>query len=273
MNNAMKIYLSADIEGTCGICAWPETDRATPFDYTPYQQQMTREVAAACRGALEAGAEEVFVKDAHDSARNIDPMQLPRRIRINRGWTGDPLSMMTGIDRETFDAVFFTGYHSNAANPGNPLSHTMNLRNNRVTLNGVPCSEFLINTYTAGYYGVPVALVTGDKALCDFAKALIPAITTVPVNEGWGGSVTSIHPMEAVERIEAAAKEAALKAAECTVPMPDHFHMEIDFVQHTMAAGKQSYPGATLKDDKYVCFDTDDWYEMLRFCRFVLSDG
>ena len=52
----MKVFLSADIEGTCGICAWPETDRATPFDYTPFQQQMTREVAAACRGALAAGA-------------------------------------------------------------------------------------------------------------------------------------------------------------------------------------------------------------------------
>jgi len=269
----MKVFLSADIEGTCGICAWPETDRATPFDYTPYQQQMTREVAAACRGALAAGAEEVLVKDAHDSARNIDPMQLPRGIRINRGWSGDLLSMMTGLNREKFDAVFFTGYHSWASCPGNPLSHTMNTRNDHVTLNGVLCSEFLINTYTAGYYGVPVALVTGDKALCDFAKTLIPAITAVPVNEGWGGSVTSLHPLEAVDRIEAAAKEAVAKAHLCVVPMPDHFHMEIDFVKHTMAAGKQWYPGATLKDDKYVCFDTDDWYEMLRFCRFVLSDG
>ncbi len=269
----MKIYLSADIEGTCGICTWPETDRATPFDYTPYQQQMTREVAAACRGALAAGAEEVLVKDAHDSARNIDPMQLPRGIRINRGWSGDVLSMMTGLKREKFDAVFFTGYHAWASCPGNPLSHTMNLRNDHVMLNGVKCSEFLINTYTAGYYGVPVALVTGDKALCDFAKTLIPAITTVPVNEGWGGSVTSLHPMEAVERIEAAAKEAVSKAAECVVPMPDHFHMEIDFIKHTMAYGKSSYPGATLKDDKFVCFDSDDWYEVLRFCRFVLSDA
>jgi D-amino peptidase len=81
------------------------------------------------------------------------------------------------------------------------------------------------------------------------------------------------HPMEAVERIEAAAKEAAAKASQCVVPMPEHFHMEIDFTKHTMAAGKRWYPGATLKDDKFVCFDTDDWFEMLRFCRFVLSDG
>ena len=27
-----------------------------------------------------------------------------------------------------------------------------------------------------------------------------------------------------------------------------------------------------LKDGKFVCFDSDDWYEVLRFCHFVLSD-
>ena len=166
---------------------------------------MSREVAAACRGALSAGAEDVLVKDAHDSARNIDPTVLPRGARIHRAWSGDPLSMMTGLNQETFDAVFFTGYHAWAGCPGNPLSHTMNLKNDHVTLNGTPCSEFLLNAYTAGYYNVPVALITGDKALCDFARELIPAITTVAVNEGRGNGVTSIHPDEAVERIEAAA--------------------------------------------------------------------
>ena len=70
-----------------------------------------------------------------------------------------------------------------------------------------------------------------------------------------------------------AAKEAVAKAAQCVVPMPEHFHMEIDFVKHHVAYSKSFYPGATLKDDKFVCFDSDDWYEVLRFCHFVLSDG
>ena len=269
----MKVFLSADMEGTCGIVCWPETERTTAFDYTPLQKQMTREVAAACRGALAVGAEEVLAKDSHDSARNIDPTVLPRHTRIHRGWSGDPLSMMTGLNQEHFDAVFFTGYHAWVSCPGNPLSHTMNLRNNRVWLNGILCSEFLMNSYTAGYYGVPVALVTGDQALCDFARELIPAITTVPVNVGRGNGSTSLHPEEALERIEAAAKEAVAKASQCVVPMPEHFHMEIDFIKHHMAYSKSFYPGAVLKDDKIVCFDSDDWYEVLRFCHFVLSDG
>ena len=269
----MKVFLSADMEGTCGIVSWPETERSAPFDYSPMQKQMTREVAAACRGALSAGAEEVLVKDAHDSARNIDPTGLPRGIKMNRSWSGYLLSMMSGLDKDKYDAVFFTGYHAWAGCPGNALSHTMNGRNNLVRLNGVLCSEFLINTYTAGYFGVPVAMVTGDQALCDFAKELIPAITTVPVNVGCGGGVTSLHPDEAVERIEAAAKEAVKKADQCQVPMPEHFHMEIDFVKHHVAYSKSFYPGAYLKEDKIVCFDSEDWYEILRFCHFVLSNA
>lgn len=269
----MRIFLSADIEGTCGIAAWPETERATPADYEPFRQQMTREVAAACRGALSAGADEVFVKDAHDSARNIDHAALPRETRLHREWSGDPLCMMSGLDKETFDAVFFTGYHAWAGCGGNPLSHTMNTRINRVTLNGIPCSEFLINAFTAGYFGVPVALVTGDRALCEFAKDLIPGVTTVAVNEGAGASSTSIHPQLAVERIEAAAAEAVRNAPRCQVPMPEFFIMEAEFAKHPMAYSRSFYPGAALKDDKTICYETHDWYEMLRFCHFVLSDG
>ena len=73
----MKLFLSADMEGTCGVVSWPETERATPMDYAPIQKQMTREVAAACRGALSAGAEEVLVKDAHDSPGTLTPPACP----------------------------------------------------------------------------------------------------------------------------------------------------------------------------------------------------
>ena len=43
----MKVFLSADIEGTCGITDWSETERATPFDYNYFRKQMTCEVVAA----------------------------------------------------------------------------------------------------------------------------------------------------------------------------------------------------------------------------------
>ena len=51
----MRIYLSADIEGVCGITHWDEATRSSP-DYARFQQQMQREVQAACEGAVRAGA-------------------------------------------------------------------------------------------------------------------------------------------------------------------------------------------------------------------------
>ena len=54
-----RIFLSADIEGTCGIAHWDETELNKP-DYEPFRRQMTREVAAACEGALAA---EMCIRD------------------------------------------------------------------------------------------------------------------------------------------------------------------------------------------------------------------
>ena len=268
----MRVFISADIEGTCGITSWAETEPNTPVDYDPFRKQMTREVKAACEGAIAAGADTVFIKDAHDMARNLLAGELPECIRIMRGWTGDPLSMMSGVD-QGFDAALFTGYHAWASCGGNPLSHTMNLKNDHVTLNGVRMSEFMMNAYTAGYYGVPVVFLSGDKALCRFAQELIPGITTVPVNEGIGGAVVSIHPAAAVKAIREGAEKAVKNAKNCAVPMPDHFDMSIRFREHQRAYSKSFYPGAKLEDEKNVLFSSDDWFEMLRFAHFVLSDA
>ena len=104
----MNLFISSDIEGTCGIAAWSETEPGRPDgDYAYFKQQMSREVAAACRGALAAGGERILVKDAHDSARNIDPSVLPEEVQINRGWAGDVYSMMSGIQHGDWDAVQF----------------------------------------------------------------------------------------------------------------------------------------------------------------------
>ena len=266
----MRVYLSADIEGTCGIADWAETERAAMDDYRPFAAQMTAEVAAACEGAVAAGAEEIVVKDAHDSARNLDGGKLPRQARLFRGWTGDPLSMMAGLDGGEFGAVLFTGYHAWAACGGNPLSHTMTTLCDQVTLNQMPASEFLINAYTAGYCGVPVPFLSGDAALCGFARNLIPHIVTVAVNEGRGGGVLSMHPQAAVEAIRAGAQEAVRRAADCPVPMPSYFATSIRYQEHKDAYRRSFYPGAQLEDDKTISFGTDNWYEMLRFYHFVL---
>ena len=150
----MKLFISADIEGTTGIVLWYETTNGHPR-YPYFAEQMTREVAAACEGAAAAGADDILIKDAHDSACNLIPAMLPENIRIFRGWGAEIMSMMAGLEKG-YDGVIFTGYHSGAGMDTNPLSHTMNTKNVYVKLNGGLCPELMINCLTASYVGVPV---------------------------------------------------------------------------------------------------------------------
>ncbi len=264
-----KIFLSADMEGTCGIVHWDETGKNKP-DYTPFARQMTREVAAACEGAASGGADAILVKDAHDSARNIDPAELPETASIFRGWAGNLFSMMAGLD-ESYSGVFFTGYHSAAGINGNPLSHTMNTQNVFVKINGQLASELMINSLTAAMMKVPVLLVTGDKALCDWITSVNPNILTVPVNEGMGRGAVSIHPNVAVRLIkEAAQKAMTLDASKCMFPIPEHFMVEICYKEHAAAFSNSFYPGCVQTDARTVRFETDDYLEVLRFFHFCL---
>ena len=264
-----KLFISADIEGSCDIAVWDETDKGKA-DYAAFASQMNREVAAACEGALEAGIDLVLVRDAHDSARNIDHFSLPSQAQLIRGWAGDPLCMMTGLD-ESFHAAVLTGCHDAAGTNSNPLSHTMSLGIIWMALNGETVSESVINAYSAAFFGVPVVAVSGDTGLCTRMKALIPNCQTVPVNQGMGGAVKCIHPDLAVQRIREAVKQACLmNREECLIKLPDHFRLDVRFREHARAYRGGFYPGVLRLDSHTLRFEAGDWYEVLRMMQFCL---
>lgn len=264
-----KLFISADLEGTAGVTHWDETEQGKLL-YPHFARQMTREVVAACEGALAAGYEDVLVKDAHDSGRNIDPSALPMEARIFRAWSRHPYSMMFGLD-DSFDGVVFTGYHSAAGTNSSPLAHTMNRQNNWVRINGQIAAELMINSLTAAYVGVPVYCVCGDKGLCDWIKSVNPNIETVAVSEGTGNGSLSIHPDLAVKRIRETVEKAVQKdAKDCMFPLPEHFHVEINFREHYRAYDGGFYPGAVQVDEKTVAYDSDDWLDVLKFFHWVL---
>ncbi len=266
-----KLFISADIEGTAGIAHWNETEKSKGGEYDYFAGQMTREVCAACEGAHDAGVEEVVVKDAHDSGRNLNPRQLPEYARVFRNWSGHPYSMMFGLD-ETFDGVVFTGYHSGAQMPGNPLSHTMNGGNNYVLINGELSSELMMNSLTAAYLGVPVLCVCGDEGLCQWMQGVNPNTAVVPVSNGTGNGSLAVHPDVAARRIrEAVAKAVATKTkAECMFPLPKGFQIEICFKELARTYLGGFYPGAKQTGPRTVEFKCENWFDALCFLHFVL---
>ena len=265
----MKIYITADIEGVTGATTWDETDEKNAY-YAELREQMTAEVAAACEGALNAGATEIWVKDAHGWGRNILPARLPRQVQLVRAWSGHPFGMMQELD-ETFHAALAIGYHSRAGSNGSPLAHTMTGNMTYFKINGQYVSEFMVSAYTAGLLRVPVVFLSGDAALCQDAQAFIPGLATVAVMHGVGNSTISIHPHLAVERIRAGV-ETALKAdvAKCRVPMPGHFSVEMRYKNHADADHASFFPGVSQTGTHTVQFEADDYFEVLRFFTFCV---
>ena len=266
----MKIYITSDIEGITGAAHWDETDKKNA-DYRELQEQMTAEVAAACEGALNAGASEIWVKDAHWTGRNILPSKLPRQVKLVREWSGHPYVMMQELD-DTFYAALAIGYHSRAGSGTSPLAHTMSGNITYIKINGQYTAEFMISAYTAGLVGVPMVFVSGDAGLCQEAQAFIPSLRSVAVMQGVGSSTISIQPHLAVEQIRAGV-EMALKGdvSKCRLQMPDHFSVEVRYRKHASAYHGSFFPGVTQKEPHTIQFEAESYFEVLRFFSFVLD--
>ena len=266
----MKIYISADIEGITGITHWDETEKSKS-DYREFAKQMTGEVKAACEGAIKAGAKEIWIKDAHDTGRNIIADELPRSIRLVRGWSEHPYLMVQELD-ESFDALLMIGYHSFSSSGSNPLSHTLSSSAlNYIKLNGEYASEFLIHGYAAATMGVPVVFVSGDEGICTEANKVNKNIKTVAVNKGIGNSVISIHPQLAVEKIKEGV-ESTLKGDvdKCKIELPEYFKVKISYKKHISAYKASFYPGMKQNSSTSLVFETDNYFEVLRMLLFAI---
>jgi D-amino peptidase len=266
----MRIFVSADIEGVAGISSWEEagTDQT---EYAYFKEQMTREVVAACEGAVAAGASEILVKDAHGTGRNLVPTNFPECVRFSRGWSGHPFSMMDEIDR-SYDAALMIGYHSRAGSGGSPLAHTWSSSViGLMELNGAPVSEFTINAMTAQYVGVPTVFVSGDELLSDDIKRWNDAIVTVVTQRGHGRSTVSVHPAVATREIREGVERALRRdVGACRKALPEHFRLSIEYKLPSTAYARSFYPGARLEDDRRVVLETDDYFEVLRFIGFAV---
>ncbi len=265
----MKVFISADIEGITGVTNWTETELGQG-EYEAAREQMTAEVAAACEGALNAGASEVWVKDSHDSARNLIAARLPQETRLIRGWSDHPFMTMQELDR-TFQAVVLVGYHSGAGAGCSPLEHTYSGNVGKITLNGRSVSEFYMDACTAAYVNVPLVFISGDQGICDEARQLNRHITTVAVKQGIGGSTINIHPGLAAKRIREGVTEALSGDLNlCHTSLPASFTLQIQYRRQALAYKWGFFPGVRQIDATTIELQTDNYFEVMRLITFAV---
>jgi D-amino peptidase len=261
----VKLYISADMEGTAGVCSWKQCDPSDAAEYPVYRRYMTREVRAAIEGAREAGAREILVNDSHWSMHNLlfDELPADDDVRVVSG-APKPWSMMQGAD-SSYDAAFFTGYHAKAGDAAT-LAHTTSGAIYTVSVNGTRCSEAILNAALAGSYGVPVVLVTGDSTIVAESLAAMPWAVGVVVKDAIGyTAVNSLTPAAAQDAIRAGAREAIgrIERAKpfCFDP-PFELTIETTEVEH--ADFIELMPGFSRTGGRAVRFAAGDYPAILR---------
>ena len=278
----MKVLISADMEGTCGVVSWvqvmpPEvvggTEASSTVEYERARARMTREVNAAIEGALAAGAEEVIVNDSHDGMRNLLPDELHPACRFISG-SDKPLGMMQGVDLDGVGAVFYTGYHAKAGTPGAPLAHTWTSWLNDVRIDGISTGEFGVNAAVAGHFGVPVVLVTGDdKAVAQTHAMLGEQVVAVAVKEGFSTfAALHLHPDTACARIKDGASKA-IHGAGTARPwrLPAGCTVELDF-DHQARADQACYvPGVSRAGERTISWRPEDGLAFITTFRAVVK--
>lgn len=261
----MKLFVSADMEGTAGVCSWAQVDPANAHEYPIYRRYMMREVAAAIAGARSAGAAGIVVRDSHWNQTNVLWDELPDDVRAVTG-SPTPLSMNDGIGSE-FSGAFFTGYHGAIGTADATLAHTYAPETlYRVCVNGEPCSEALLNAGVLGYHGVPLLMITGDRTIVEETTRKMPWVTGVVVKESIGYySVNSMTPRAACDAIEAGAREAMNRIAEAK---PFTFEPPIELTLETAHVGNADFieliPGFERTGGRTIRYVTDDYLEAFR---------
>ena len=257
----MKIYISVDMEGIAGVAAAKQV-QPDQKEYERFRRLMTQEANAAVEGALAGGAREVVVSDGHGPMTNILVEELHQEARLLSG-SNRLLCQMEGID-QTFAAVFFIGYHQREGGGDGILNHTLLGRIvQEVRLNGEPADEAAINGGLAGVFGVPVALVSGDTAVCAEAERRLRGVLVAPVKEGldrYAG--LSVTPQKAQALIRERAREAvaAVRAGRMNpyrVELPVTF--EVDFKRTAPGRMATLFPGVERRGPRTIAITDNDY--------------
>jgi D-amino peptidase len=255
----------SDIEGVAGIVKRAQTSGDQPL-YHEGRRLYTEEINAAVRGAKKAGATEVVVMDCHGAGGDYefnsllpDLLDADCEFVVQSEWTE-----YTEFLEQGCDAALFVGMHAMAGTPDGVMSHTVSGQAwHSLKFNGTLVGETGINAALCGQWGCPVLMVTGDRATCREATALLgDGLTTVEVKVGLGRfSARSLPALKAREVIEAGAARA-LKDLTAVQPYDPGrpCEIEVTFTTPDRLVEYRNRRGVEQLDALTLVSRADDWW-------------
>ena len=194
----MKAFISVDLEGMPYVVI-PGHLNLKGTLYTEARKIATKITLITAEELNQNGFDEILIADSHGPMVNLLVDDLPEYVEIIRGFPR-PTSMVAGVDE--CDVALFLGYHAKFGTSKSTFDHTYSGATiNKVEVNGVAVSEFLLNSYAAGHYNVPSILVAGDAQLIeDDAESLTPWAETVVLKQSLSRVSAKSQSMLVIEK-------------------------------------------------------------------------
>lgn len=262
----MKIYMSIDMEGMPGTFSWAQEeagDRAKVREYIYMQMEWILDGIRASSKNSEIS--EIIIADSHYKGDNLHYSftELDERITLI---SGRPRSeyMMPGLDKEC-DVVFFVGYHSGVGALHGAMDHTYSggaVHN--IWINGKQMNESFINAAYAGYLGIPVGLVVGDRALIEelFREDAMPWVKFVETKEAIGKFSSKLRSIGSIKRDTIEAVKSVLDGSIKDIPLykfEPPINLKIEFNSTSMVDSAAIMPYVNRIDGRTLEFIDYDY--------------
>jgi len=192
----LKIYVNTDLEGISGVFKFDQTrEKDTPLNIQACEYFMG-DLAAVVRGLKDGGATEIVVLDGHGSQAVIPHLMEPG-VKYITGKPRPGAGNLSTLD-SSFAGMVMVGFHAMMGTPDGVLNHTQSSRTeNRYWYNGVESGELVQNALIAGYYDVPLIMVTGDEATTREARKFFgEEVITVPTKKGLSREAAILYSFE-----------------------------------------------------------------------------
>lgn len=264
--DAQKIYILTDLEGASGVYktaqAWIEKDSPLNIQACEY---LMGDVNAVVRGLRDGGATEIIVLDGHGSQTVIPHLLEPGAKHV----TGKPKpnfngSPLWGLDK-SFAGMIQIGAHSMRGTTDGNLNHTQSVEN-RYWYNDVETGEMGQAALIAGYFGVPVIMVSGDEATCREAKRFFGEnCVAVPVKQGISREAAVIYPLSETRKALYEGAKRAMEVIKLCKPYTTRMPIKV----------KKQYlsPAPEMKEYLQKASDPDYWPSKLQTKEGTIPDA
>jgi D-amino peptidase len=254
-----RVFIITDAEGVAGVCRQDLTDTTN----SEMRELLTGEVNAAVEGFLEAGADEVYIWDGHSNSSSLSALTIHPEAKLVQGSLGPEMLMDRG-----FSAVAFVGQHARANRSPAVMAHSYSsLGYQKLLLNGKEVGEIETRAALAGYFEIPVILITGDQAAAEDLQAIAPQAIAAVVKESLSYySCISLSAPAARRKIKEAAQLAMRELPRIEpykVKGPVTIDLEVT-TRNTPDPSQPLPPGTQRLDARTLRFTGKDFLEAWR---------